>query len=377
MEKKKIFKFANHLLIVGSLFVHSQALLAEFDIAAVNGDGCKLASTIDLRRPLPPNFDVNGHKGMCAQVKNAHKNALEGRNVLMLQLPNQSYAFIVSGLAPKQINFCNIGDNNYCPVIDVYDILGLNLDLTSAEENRIAQIQNEINRMRPMMPPGLYYDQLLLRPLQIAKGKLVRSFCSAKIEKITAYLESVKSYFSRQDQVSIKTIISLFPNASLNSIDALKSRIKNNTDNKNQIAYANPSDRISYVNDLFHTEILLRYAMEKSIKVTINGTEIDFGSIANQPIINICSLNDMCGNCEHILAGFMQQHPRNKMYISSINAYPHPSRYAPYQFGSGIHVDNIFKIAFTNQEDAKSPHPSPVTSSWTSASPSTECLADY
>jgi hypothetical protein len=56
-----------------------------------------------------------------------------------------------------------------------------------------------------------------------------------------------------------------------------------------------------------------------------------------------------------------RQHPQ-KMYISSMNAYSHFSRNAPYQFGNSIPVSNIAKVAFTDQDDAKSAPTSASTS---------------
>jgi hypothetical protein len=326
--------------------------LADFDIAALRNNYHKSASTLDLQN-LSEDFDIDVHKTMCSSVENAHKETLKGRNVLMFHIQSSDqYAFIVSGLSPKQC----ASFENY-PVIDAFDILRLNLDFTKAEKGHIDRITN----------PQL-------------KSRVCRLFLRAKttvaLEKIKTYVMGVKKYFNNQEQTLIEKVYSqlLPPKQFPNSLAAFQNYIQK-TLGSIEIINAKPSDRISSLSDLFHTEILLRYAMESGIKVTISRTEtIDFGTIAGLPTINICSYNDMCCNCENVLAEFMQQHPRQKMYVSSINAYIHPSRYAPYQFSINTSVNNIFKVAFTDQEDAKSPPSSPPTSPRTSSSSSTAPL---
>jgi hypothetical protein len=323
MGIRKILKFANYWSIIGSVFVYSQALSTEFDIARLDNDCHKLASTIDPEN-LPRGFNADVHKEMCKRVISAHENSLKGRNILcILFLPRNSYIFLVSGLKQKPVPV-----SEEIPVIDALDILGIN------------------NSGTELIPPIAQYLQYIATNFSITpKQEIIFNLCSANNlsehtnEKVSEWL----NYAIREMQSSIQ-------DAKLTTI--------------------------SKVDDLFHTEILLRYAMENSIKVTIGETEIDFEAVAGQQIINICSVNDMCYNCEHALASFAQEHPTQTMYISSVNAYEHPTRYAPYQFGNSTPVNNIFKIAFTDQADAKSRPPSPPISPRPSASPSAASLAD-
>jgi hypothetical protein len=453
METKKIFNLINHWLMMGLVFVYSQALSTEFDIARSDNDCHKLASTINPEN-LPDELNINIHKEMCSLAKNAHTNPLKRRNVLIVHTQSPiKYVFIVSGLSPKQSAFYESRSQNKFPVIDTYDILGLNWNLTQEEKNSIDQIQNEINQepainqiqamiaqiqatiaqiqatptptlqkqkiqkdsykqlqllslllplLLPLLPeqtksllkllpkklpPQVVPQALklleLLEPLpqllqqlqnqKTAKDNLIKSLLLGKQEKIKSYSESVKKYFNDQDKASINQMIFNLFKQHLHSVEELKKYVQENLGSI-AIENAKPRDRISSVNDLVHTEILLRYAMENSIKVTINGIEIDFRDIANQPIINICSINDMCYNCENALADFAQNHPRQKIHVSSVNPYAHPTRYAPFQFGSSTTVDNIFKIAFTDQDGAKSPPPSPAMSPRPSSSSSAEPL---
>ncbi|MDR1590411.1 MAG: hypothetical protein LBR92_00165 [Puniceicoccales bacterium] len=304
MEMRKIFKFTNLWLMAGFVFVYSQALSNEFDIAAFKND-YSLASTIDPQN-LPSDFNINAHKEMCQKVKEAHQDPLAGRNVIMLQLPDRPrYAFIVSGLKVKPT------DNwRGYPVIDAYDILNfeLNFDFTLEENAEIQRLTNGIKAGYKKQGTACTEDEKNEAEATLAstikeKNDIMRAFLREKVNnvigKIRNYALSVKEYWNTQEQKDfIDPIIeeleaeNYLPTGNMQS--ALPTWKKNFPTTLNQCKRrdAKPTDRISVLCDLFHTEVLLRYAMENAIKVG----EIDFGTIANQPVINICSWNDMCDN---------------------------------------------------------------------------------
>ncbi|MDR1366853.1 MAG: hypothetical protein LBJ13_03035 [Puniceicoccales bacterium] len=387
MVMKKIPKFVNHWLMIGFVFVYSQALSVEFDIATTNANQRRFAANTLDPQNLPIDFNIEMHKKMCGLVEDTHKNAAKDRNVLMFHIPGSkrddagSYAFLVSGLTSKQVT----GYAN-CPVIDAFDILEINLALTPKEKEQYEQLRvsyktakAKYERTRAKSDQGSAKDELN-RCAQLLRGLFARKINEIK-ENILTYVRVVKNYFNDQDQLSIASMIDIIqafkpsPDESLRNfsssvIDYVNGVYKVKNMNKK------PNDRICILADLLHTEILLRYAIETGKRIIINEKIIDFRDIANSPIINICTRNDMCYNCEHVLADFAGKNVRNKTYVSSTNIYPFLSRYAPYQFGGDTIIGNIVKVAFTDQDEAKSNPPSSVTSAALSAEPSTPPSAE-
>jgi hypothetical protein len=95
--------------------------------------------------------------------------------------------------------------------------------------------------------------------------------------------------------------------------------------------------------------MLLLYPIENDIVAD----DFDFGTLKNQDL-NICSYNDMFFNCEHLLSKFSIAEERSgqKLIISSINSYIHPTRLKDHQFSQRTAVPNFIKIAFVNTPDS-------------------------
>jgi prefoldin subunit 5 len=450
MGIQKTLTFGNRL-IVGFVFFYAQALWAKFDIADPT-DKHLSAIAID-RQQLPPNFDVDEHAAMCEIVNNAHGKAVYG-NALYVAAPSGKGIFS-SGLRRKRRS-----TYREIPVIDAYDILGLDWDLPADEQAAIDRNQAEIDQLQPefdqkqaeikqlqaeMKQIQAEIDSLLNNPpastdkptaappvdtpkqqcqrqnlpalkqlserakllkqrikdlkecLKSLQGDLQRLqkqksvlYSSPKKadearQKIKDYANCIKHYCNGPDQTNIDLLIEkldqLTASSQPDTIAATTATAQDNcmaTLGHIKITFHGiPSYRtigsIHSVKDLFHTEMLLLYAMENAITVTVAGTTINFAEIANQRIINVCSFDDMCFRCEHMFAQFMQQRPEQEMFVSSICVYAHPSRIAAHQFGKSIRVGNIYKVAFVDPDDTqdtKSAPSSSATSAQTSTSPS-------
>jgi hypothetical protein len=100
--------------------------------------------------------------------------------------------------------------------------------------------------------------------------------------------------------------------------------------------------------ELFHPEMLLLYAMEKSI--TISG--FNFATLKRQDPLNICSYSDMCLPCETLLAWFTNTTEREgkRLIVSSATPSKYPTRLPNSQFPQYVFLPSFIKIALRETE---------------------------
>jgi hypothetical protein len=174
------------------------------------------------------------------------------------------------------------------------------------------------------------------------------------LKKMDEYITFFKERFDGINQQNIKELYRKFNNSKIKiSSGGPRIHIQDLVSHFEQMRTLrlsqNANSPFYSLEELFHSEMLLFYAIEKGIKID----DFNFEVFKQQNPLNFCLYKDMCLPGEILFARFSNTTERvdKKLIISSLQPSMYPTRYIHAQFPRYTLLPNFIKIAL----DEKTP----------------------